>query len=61
VHATVGQVGVKYDGWLPDRRSRPARGAWIETWQTSSTLRPARGAWIETVVLRLEPMAGRVD
>ena len=40
-------------GLRPVRRSRPARGAWIETDKKSVSWfkresRPARGAWIET-------------
>ena len=53
--------------------SRPARGAWIETYSRAYVLasgvsRPARGAWIETPRLgkgrrsaRVAPRAGRVD
>jgi len=55
------------------RQSRPARGAWIETfteyrWLRLPMSRPARGAWIETgLCVRLNrmemvaPRAGRVD
>ena len=54
-------------------RSRPARGAWIETRLRTLTLavatsRPARGAWIETYTTHtfanagaVAPRAGRVD
>ena len=54
-------------------RSRPARGAWIETARINQLLfapasRPARGAWIETVSRDLQkllvgvaPRTGRVD
>ena len=54
-------------------RSRPARGAWIETngflvRETNEKSRPARGAWIETernVIVRsiscVAPRTGRVD
>ncbi len=42
-------------------RSRPARGAWIETRRELMVMsvalesRPARGAWIETIILRRSP------
>ena len=54
-------------------KSRPARGAWIETMKGSATSlhqssRPARGAWIETrrcLLLHVKgfvaPRTGRVD
>ncbi len=54
-------------------KSRPARGAWIETVSSESNhaevkSRPARGAWIETewrkehpLQRRVAPRAGRVD
>ncbi len=53
--------------------SRPARGAWIETydtyaWDINDKSRPARGAWIETFHVscfkqpeHVAPRAGRVD
>ena len=54
-------------------KSRPARGAWIETLFSATNFavvasRPARGAWIETHLLALAqqcrlvaPRTGRVD
>ena len=54
-------------------RSRPARGAWIETYRRHNKIskigsRPARGAWIETLMRStakkkrpVAPRTGRVD
>ncbi len=64
-----GPPPVKLPGW----KSRPARGAWIETsvvtaLRAVSGSRPARGAWIETIRryfaeqnVCVAPRAGRVD
>ena len=60
-------MGLEFD------KSRPARGAWIETQfffekALTEKSRPARGAWIETLrtcgcILRISvaPRTGRVD
>ena len=54
------------------KKSRPARGAWVEMYSDSPTApavesRPARGAWVEIVDLRhlrgvygVAPRKGRV-